>query len=516
MSEDRKETGKVVLVGAGPGDPQLITLKGVQCLRRAEVVVYDYLAGVELLRFAPEGAERIYVGKKAGEHTLSQEDINALLVEKAREGKRVVRLKGGDPFVFGRGGEEALALVEAGVPFEVVPGVSAAFAAPAYAGIPVTHRGLTSTLALVTGHEDPLKEESDINWEQLATAAGTLCFYMGVGRLPQIAEQLMRYGRLPETPVAVIRWGTCPTQQTVVGTLRTISDEVRKAGLKPPAMIVVGEVVRLRERLNWFETRPLFGKRVIVTRSRAQAGELSDRLQAEGAQVIELPVIEIAPPDSWEALDRSIEQLGRYDWVVFTSVNGVQFFLDRLEALGRDVRALGNCRLGAIGEATAQALCACRLRVECMPDEYVAEALVEALDAVEDLAGKRILLPRADVARDALPEGLRNRGAEVDCVTAYRTLQGKPEIEGLREQLEGGEIDWVTFTASSTVRHFFQLLKAECGALWISKARFASIGPITAQTLREYGAEPAVESAVHTIPALVEAMVEFEANTFSP
>ncbi len=513
MSEKQTGPGEVFLVGAGPGDPGLITERGVQCLRQADVVVYDYLASAELLDYAPQAAERIYVGKKAGQHTLSQEEINSLLVEKARQGKRVVRLKGGDPFVFGRGGEEALALAEASLRFEVVPGVSAAVAAPAYAGIPVTHRGLTSTLALITGHEDPLKEESDINWEKLATAAGTLCFYMGVGRLPQIAEQLMRYGRSPETPVAVIRWGTCPTQQTVVGTLQTIAEEVRKVALKPPAMIVVGEVVRLREKLNWFEQQPLFGKRVIVTRSRAQASELSHRLRALGAQVRELPVIEIVPPDSWQPLDRCIRQLERYDWIIFTSVNGVRSLLERLEASARDIRDLKGCRLCAIGPATARELEQYRLRVDLVPDRYVAESLLAALAEREDLPGKRFLLPRADIARDVLPEQLRQRGAEVDCVVAYRTVQGYPDTEGLRAQLEAGEIDWITLSSSSTARNFFQLLGLEQDKARLLKVRFASIGPITSQTLRQYGVEPAVESAVHTIPALVEAMVAFEANS---
>lgn len=512
MNQPQQPRGIVSLVGAGPGDPGLITVKGLKCLRQAEVVVYDCLINLRLLEEAPPEAERIHVGKRAGSHTLRQEEINALLIRKASEGKRVVRLKGGDPFVFGRGGEEALALAEAGIPFEVVPGITAAVAAPAYAGIPVTHRKLTSTFALVTGHEDPDKAESDINWEKLATAAGTQAFYMGVSRLASIAAQLIRHGKPEQTPIAVIQWGTCPNQKTLVGTLENIARLAEQEQMEPPAMILVGEVVHLREKLNWFERRPLFGKRILVTRSRAQASELTGRLEAFGAEVIEFPVIEIAPPESWEELDNTLARLEDWDWIVFTSVHGVRFFLERLEHQGGDLRDLKGCRLAAIGEATANELQNLHLRVDLIPERYVAEDLVEALASIENLSGKRILLPRADIARKALPEGLSHLGAQVREVVAYRTLMGNPDSSQVRNRLQAGQMDWITLTASSTVRNLFELLAIPAGNPAWAKVRFASIGPITSATLRTYGFEPTVECETHTIPALVEAILLYETS----
>ncbi len=362
-------SGFVSLIGAGPGDPDLLTLRGAEALASADVVVYDYLANPALLVHAPPGAERIYVGKKAGSHTLSQDEISALLVKFALAGQRVARLKGGDPFVFGRGGEEALALVEAGVSFEVVPGVTSAVAAPAYAGIPVTHRGLASSFAVITGHEDPTKEESAVDWPRLATGVDTLVFLMGVGNLPRIVEQLLAHGRPADTPVALVRWGTMPDQQTVSGTLVDITEKVKAAGLRPPAVTVVGPVAELREHLCWFEKRPLFGQRVLVTRTRQQASALSAQLRALGAEAIELPTIRIAPPEDWAPLDATIATLAVFDWIVFTSVNGVGHFWARLEAAGLDARALHGVRLAAIGPATAAELEARGLRADYVPDE---------------------------------------------------------------------------------------------------------------------------------------------------
>ncbi|HWP34573.1 MAG TPA: uroporphyrinogen-III C-methyltransferase, partial [Thermodesulfobacteriota bacterium] len=372
--------GTVYLIGAGPGDPGLLTLRGAECLARADVVVYDYLASPLLLRHAREDAERVYVGKRGGGERTEQAAITALLIERARAGRTVARLKGGDPFIFGRGGEEAEALAAAGIPFEIVPGVTSAIAAPAYAGIPLTHRELASSVAFVTGHEDPAKAAPAVDWARLATGADTLVLLMGVRTLPDVVARLLAHGRPPATPVAVIRWGTTPEQETVVGTLADIVARVEARGLAPPALAVVGEVVRLRERLAWFEAKPLFGRRIVVTRAREQASELARTLRELGALPIECPTIALEPPESWAALDAALDRLGEYDWVVFTSASGVRFFLERLRTRGRDVRALGRARICAIGPATAEAVAALGLAVDAVPAEYVAEGVVEALE----------------------------------------------------------------------------------------------------------------------------------------
>jgi uroporphyrinogen III methyltransferase/synthase len=500
------------LIGAGPGDPGLLTLQGAASLAAADVVVYDYLANPILLSHARPEAERIYVGKKAGAHTRTQEEINALLVEQAQSGRRVARLKGGDPFVFGRGGEEALALVEARVPFEVIPGVSSAMAAPAYAGIPVTHRGLASSFAVITGHEDPTKDQSAVDWQHLATGVDTLIFLMGVGRLAQIVEQLIAHGRPPETPAALVRWGTMPSQETVSGSLANIVDKVREAGLKPPAVTVVGQVAALREQLQWFENRPLFGQRVLVTRTRQQASVLSARLRELGAEAVELPTIRIAPADDWVPLDGALGQLSSFDWIVFTSVNGVQFFWERLTNAGMDARALHGVKIAAIGPATAGELATRGLRPDYVPQEYVAEAVAAGL---EEIQGQRVLLPRADIARPALAELLREAGADVLEVTAYRTLQPESQAGDLRDLLEG--ITAATFTSSSTVRNLATM--AQDAGLDLSAALrgavVACIGPITAQTARELGLAVDVVATEYTIDGLVEALVQHSAPTVS-
>jgi uroporphyrinogen III methyltransferase / synthase len=497
-------SGFVSLIGAGPGDPGLLTLRGAEALSVADVVIYDYLANPALLAHAPLDAERIYVGKKAGSHTLSQDEINALLVERGLAGQQVARLKGGDPFVFGRGGEEALALAEAGIPFEVVPGISSAVAAPAYAGIPVTHRGLASSFAVVTGHEDPAKEETALDWERLATGVDTLVLLMGIGNLPQIVEQLVAHGRPADTPVAVVRWGTMPDQQMVSGTLADIVESVETARLKPPAVTIVGAVASLHDRLRWFESRPLFGQRVLVTRSREQASALSSRLRSLGAEVIELATIRIAPPEDWAPLDRAIRMLPHHDWIVFTSVNGVGYFWQRLAQAGLDARALHGLRLAAIGPATAAELTARGLRADYVPDEYVAEAVATGLG---DVRGLRILLPRADIARPALAELLRQGGAEVVEVAAYRTLQ--PENgQDLRDLL--ARVTVATFTSSSTVRNLVAMARDASldPGVALSHAIVACIGPITAQTARELGLAVDVVAASYTIDGLVQALVD--------
>lgn len=495
--------GFVSLIGAGPGDPGLLTLRGAEALAAADVVVYDYLINQALLAHARPEAEQVYVGKKAGSHTLSQDEISALLVERALAGRRVARLKGGDPFVFGRGGEETLALAQAGVSFEVIPGVTSAVAAPAYAGIPVTHRGLASSFAVVTGHEDPTKGKSAVDWALLATGVDTLVFLMGVGNLPCIVAQLVAHGRSSETPVALVRWGTMPSQQTVSGTLADIVGKVRAAGLKPPAVTVVGQVAALRETLRWFEARPLFGQRILVTRTRGQASVLSSRLRALGAEAIELPTIHIAPPEDWAPLDGVIASLSGYDWIVFTSVNGVRFFWERLTQADLDARALSGVKLAAIGPATAGKLEARGLRPDYVPQEYVAEAIAAEL---EDLRGQRVLLPRADIARPALVSLLREAGAKVIEVTAYRTLQPAVDADELRELL--ARVTVATFTSSSTARNLAAMTQDAGLDLThaLEKAVIACIGPITAQTAQELGLPVHVVAKEYTIDGLVEAL----------
>lgn len=496
--------GKVYLVGAGPGDPGLITVKALEAIREADCIVYDYLANEAFLVHARPEAEIIYVGKKGGDHTLSQEEINRLLVEKARQGKVVCRLKGGDPFVFGRGGEEAEEIVAAGIPFEVVPGVTAAVAVPAYAGIPLTHRELTSAVAFVTGHEDPTKERSAIDWAALARV-GTLVFFMGVKNLPHIARSLISAGKSPQTSVAVIRWGTLPRQKTVVGHLENIAEEVRRAGLKAPAIIVVGDVVSLRDKLAWFENRPLFGLRVLVTRTREQASDLSARLYALGAEPVEFPTIKTVAPDDYGPLDEAISALESFSWVIFTSANGVRFFFKRLFALGYDVRQLKGVRLAAIGEKTAEALKGYGLVADLVPKQYRAEGLIEALGK-ETLSGARILIPRALEAREILPVKLREQGAEVVVAPAYKTIRPSGGAERLKRILEEG-LDVVTFTSSSTVRNFVAMIGGpEAASNLLSGVKVASIGPITSQTARELGLKVDIEPQTYTIAALVEAI----------
>ncbi len=503
--------GKVYLVGAGPSDPGLLTLRGAELISRAEVIIYDNLAARALLEGARPEALLIYAGKKGGEHFLSQEEINRLLIEKAREGREVVRLKGGDPFLFGRGGEEAEELAREGIPFEVIPGVSSAMAVPAYAGIPVTHRAHTSTVAFVTGHEDPTKGESSIDWEKLSTGAGTLVFLMGVARLPQITRELIKHGRSPETPTAVIEQGTTPAQRTVVAPLGEIAERAKEAGIRPPAITVVGGVVSLREALNWFERKPLFGRRIVVTRSREQASEFGRRLREEGAEVIEFPTIELLPPESFAPLDEAIGRLKEFGWIIFTSANGVNFFSQRLEVAGLDSRALSGAKICAIGPGTAEALRALGLRADLVPGDYRAEGVVEGLEG-EDLRGVKVLIPRAERARELLPEELKRRGALVEVIPAYRTLpsKGKPEEHArLIEDLKQGRIDMVTFTSSSTVENFLSAFPP-CEAKELTKGvAVAAIGPITAKRAEELGLRVSLTPERYTIGALSEAIIDF-------
>jgi uroporphyrinogen III methyltransferase/synthase len=497
FDRERASKGKVFLVGAGPGDPELITWRGLRLIESADVILYDNLAPAALLSAAPAVAERIYVGKKRAVHARTQEEINELLIERARQGKRVVRLKGGDPYIFGRGGEEAQALRDAGIDFEVVPGVTSALGLAAYAGIPLTHRQLTSAVTFVTGHEP-----ERIDWSKLG-AAETLVIFMGITTFAEIAKRLIAAGRAPETPAAAVRWASRGDQQTVIGTLASLPERMQETHLKPPATIVVGEVVSLRPQLDWFEKLPLFGARIVVTRAREQAGEFSRLLRDQGAHVIELPTIEIRPPEDWTALDAAIARLDQYDWVLFTSANGVRFFLERLDQSRRDLRAL-RARLCAIGPATASCLEALHLKVDLLPAEYVAESVLEAFGA-EDLAGKRVLLPRAQAARDVIPVELGRRGAAVDVVAAYRTVVPE-ESAALARALfgEASKPDWITFTSSSTASHFAQL-----GALdMLQGVRIASIGPVTSKTLRKLGLSVDLEPEKYTTAGLAEALVK--------
>jgi uroporphyrinogen III methyltransferase/synthase len=506
----KAKKGKVYLVGSGPGDPGLLTLKAKECIEKADVVIYDYLANVVFLGYAKKDAERIYVGKEGGRHTLGQNEINRLIVEKAREGLRVVRLKGGDPFIFGRGGEEAQELVKAGIPFEVVPGVTSAIAVPAYAGIPLTHRDFTATVAFVTGHEDPTKETSNIAWDKIATGIGTLVFLMGVGNLSKIAASLMAHGRSPDTPVAVIRAGTVPAQRTVTGSLANIADIAQKEKIKPPAIIVVGDVVSLRKDLNWFEQKPLFGKKIVVTRAREQASDFVAHLSELGAECVEFPTIEVIPPLSWKELDRAIQNLETYQWLVFTSVNGVKYFFDRLEISGQDARNLKGIRVAAIGPKTADAIQEKGVKPDLVPQEYRAEAVVEAFRK-HGVKGAKILLARAAEAREVLPQELEKMGAAVEVVEAYRTVRPEGAKDEIRAMLEKGDIHMVTFTSSSTVSNFMDMFQEESDPLlkWMEKVTVASIGPVTAKTAHDRGLSVRITPSDYTIEALAQAIVDY-------
>jgi len=499
-----EKKGKCFLVGAGPGDLGLVTLGAKKCIEHAEVIVYDYLCNPEMLRWAPETVELVFAGKKAGAHTLSQEQINALLVEKTREGKNVVRLKGGDPFLFGRGGEEAQALAAAKLPFVIVPGVSSAIAGPAYAGIPVTHRGKNSHVTFFTGHEDPAKDDSAIDFAALAKLGGTQVMLMGVERIGAIAQEMMANGVPKDLPVGLIRWATTERQRTLVGTLENIGQKVTAEGFEAPAIAVFGEVVNLRDELKWFEDRPLSGKRIVVTRTRKQAGALTEQLRGLGADVIELPTIRIEPPTDLRAFAELVQDAHAYDWIVFTSPNGVNAFFDLFYKLYDDAREIGGARIAAIGPATAQRLKDFHLHVDLQPEEFVAEALVREFRKEGGIENLRVLIARAEKARDLLPRELSALGAIVDEGFAYRTVPETRDDNGARRRLLEEGADLITFTSSSTVENFLALELP-----WPAKMQVASIGPITSKTARERGLEVAVEARRHDIPGLVEAIRKF-------
>lgn len=505
MSQNK---GKVTLVGAGPGDPDLITIKGRSAIAKADVIVYDYLANPALLAFAPDGCELIYVGKKGGDHTMKQQDINRLLVEKGLQGHRVVRLKGGDCYIFGRGSEEAEELVRAGIEIEVIPGIPAAIGASATAGIPLTDRRCTSTLSFVTGHEDPTKPESALHWDQLAKGIGTIVFYMGVKNLEAISAKLIENGRARDTMVSIVEWATTSNQRIVQGTLEDIAEKAIEAGIKPPSLIIVGEVGRFSETLNWFDRQQLAGRRIVVTRSRKQASRLVEILRELGADTVEMPTIDIAPPDDWKPLDDAIHHIEDYDWIVFTSVNGVDFFMKRMFELDFDARVLHTAKFVTIGPATTEKLEQYGLKTDFQPENFVAESIIEGMKELDTIKGWRFLMPRADIARKNLAEELLKEGAQVNEVAVYRTVPGGFDVESLKARIEAGEIDAITFTSSSTANYFVD--RAGESFIMNNRDRFAavSIGPITSKALRARGIEPAVEADEYTIPGLVDAIVK--------
>ena len=498
--------GKVYLIGAGPGDPGLVTAAGLRLLQQADVIVYDRLVDDRLLSQTKAGSEMVFAGKGPGSRTMEQEEINQCLVKKAQEGKTVVRLKGGDPFVLGRGGEEAQALRQAGIPFEVVPGVTSAVAAPAYAGIPLTHREIATSFTVVSGSEDPAKQDSSVNWSALAKTGGTLVVLMGWNTLEDIVRALADEGMDASTPVALIRWGTEPHQQTVTGILEDIVERGREAGLSPPIVAVFGPVVNLREELRWFDNRPLFGKRVLVTRSRTQASTLSELLAREGALPIEIPAIEISAVDDYSTIDRAISSLQSYDWIIFTSANGVDAIFSRMAALGLDSRALGGVKVGAIGPATAAALELRGINPDRVPGEFVSEAMVEALSDV-DLNKARVLLPRSEIARDELATGLARLGALVEDLPVYRTVTPQESRAKALKALNDGTIDIVTFTSSSTVANLVDMLDGNAGLL--DDLTIACIGPITTNKAKDLGLNVNIMAREYTTAGLVQAMKDY-------
>ena len=515
--------GKVYLVGAGPGDIGLLTIKGLKCIKRADVVVYDFHLNAQILNYINPDSELIYAGKRGGHHTMTQDEINAVLVKKGKEGKSICRLKGGDPFVFGRGGEEAEALRREGIGFEVVPGVSSSIAAPAYAGIPLTHRLYSSSFAVIPGYEDPSKKESTIEWSKLATGVGTLVFLMGVKNIDLISQKLIENGRPADTPVAIIRWGTRPDQRTIVGTLRNIAEFVKEKHIRPPAVMVVGEVVKLRESLKWYEEKPLFGHRVLVTREHVEGFEPLEEL---GAEVIGFPTIEIVPPESYDNLDASIDRINSYDWMIFTSRNGVKYFFKRFFQKDRDIRDLSGIKICAIGTKTGEEINKYGLKVDLVPDEFRAEGLIEAIIKVsgvqkaslssahsvkgaspELLKGVRFLFPRAEKAREIFPEKVRELGGEIDVPVTYRTV--KPEFRGkrLRRFLREGRITIATFTSAATFNNLREIMGDDVEEL-LKGVTIAVIGPVTAKAVEKAGLCVDIMPGEATIEAMVQAIVD--------
>jgi uroporphyrinogen III methyltransferase/synthase len=505
---DMNKKGKVYIIGAGPGDPGLITLKAVRCLEKSDVIVYDYLVSPDILSYARKDARLIYVGKKGGHHTVPQDELNRILVKEASEGNIVARLKGGDPFIFGRGGEEAEILFREGITFEIIPGITSAVAVPAYAGIPLTHREHTSTVAFVTGHEDPTKDESRLDWGKLS-GIETLVFLMGVKNLPQIVNSLLENGRSPDTPVAMIRWGTTADQFTLSGTLCDITGRAEERKVTPPAIFVVGEVAGLRKTLNWFETKPLFGRGIVITRPEEQSGELAALLREEGARIIQFPTIKIVPPESFDDLDRALENIETYDWIIFTSANGVRFFFNRLSEMGKDVRGLKGIKICTIGPATQSAIEKRGISVNIVPEEFISEGVVEAFKG-QDMRNAKVLLPRAEVARDVIPEGLRELGATVDVAVTYRTISSGSDGKELETLIQNEKVDVITFTSPSTVNNFINIMGENLKLPEMVK--IACIGPVTEKAAQKAGFAVDIMQGPFEITGLVESIKRWFEN----
>ena len=493
--------GIVYLVGAGPGDPGLLTLRAKECIEEADVLIYDYLSNPEFLRMAKPGSERIYAGKKAKDHTLTQDQINALIVAKAKEGKVVTRLKGGDPVLFGRGAEEAAELAAAGIAYEIVPGVSSSIAGPIYAGIPVTHRSHASQLTIFTGHEDPTKAESSLDYEHLAKTPGTRVMLMGVERMMEITAELIKHGASPDTPVGLVRWATRGNQQTLVGTLGTIAEKVRETGFKAPAVCVIGDVVKERENINWFENRPLFGRRIVVTRTRHQAGGLTKMLSKLGADVIELPTIKIVEPQNLMLFGELVQDCHKYDWIIFTSPNGVDAFFEMFYKLYNDARCIGGVRIACIGPGTAEKVKQYHLAVDLMPDKFVAEGLVKKFKEDVSVEHLTFLWVKAEEAREVITSELSAMGGIVDEAVGYRTVPERDDNQAAIARMNEEGADIITFTSSSTVECFFEL-----GLDLPKGAKIASIGPITSETIRSRGLKVDIEAKEFSIPGLVKAI----------
>lgn len=505
--------GRVYLVGAGPGDPKLISVRGLEAIQKADVIVYDRLANPRLLKHRRPDAELIFVGKLPDKHILKQEEINHLLVDLALQGKVVTRLKGGDPSVFGRVGEEAELLAEHDVTYDIIPGITSSIAVPAYAGIPVTHRNFTSSFAIITGHEYPNKTYSGLDWEHLAKAIGTMVFLMGVANIEQISRELIRCGKPPETPVALVRWGTWADQATITGTLSDITEKVREAEFKSPAVIIVGEVVKLREKLAWVEKKPLFGRRILVTRARSQASELVDLIDDFGGEAVEFPVIKLQPPsrpEAQQALDEALDDLHTYDWILLTSVNGVEFFFNRLRERRIDVRRMGNARIAAVGPKTAEALAERGIIADVLPSKYQGEGMLEAIQA-DLIAGQKVLLPTADLAREYLPVKMRELGLQVTEVDVYENVLTADDGDEIIHLLQNHSIHIITFTSSSTVTNLIEALKQlgiEEPLSLLQGVEIACIGPKTAETVRQYGLPITYMAEEATIASLVQSMIQ--------
>ncbi|UCD34283.1 MAG: uroporphyrinogen-III C-methyltransferase [Nitrospiraceae bacterium] len=505
--------GKVYIVGAGPGDIGLLTVKGLRCLQQAEVVVYDFHLNAQILNYIDHEAEFIYAGKRGGKHTMTQDQINSTLVEKAQEGKRICRLKGGDPFVFGRGGEEAEVLAKAGIEFEIVPGISSAIAAPAYAGIPLTHRVYSSSLAIVPGYEDVTKKESSIDWTRLATGVGTIVFLMTVKNISMVCKKLIENGRSADTAVAVVRWGTRADQKTLTGTLSTIAGLVKEKDIKPPAVMVVGNVVKLRETLKWVEKKPLFGQRILVTREHSYGFEA---LESMGAEILEFPTIQIVPPANWSQLDSAIDKIESYDWLILTSGNGVRYFFQRVFEKGRDIRDLKGLRICAVGSKTASAINKFGIKVDMVPKQFNAEGLIESFlhmtehrsqNSDKPFDGLQFLLPRAEVAREIFPDAVRELGGEIDVPPVYRTV--KPKVHGKRLQrfLKEGKISVATFTSAATFNNFLEITGDEAASL-LKEVTIAVIGPVTEKAVLKAGLKVDIMPEEATIDAMVQEIIK--------